>query len=104
MLLPLYVVTPYLSDGYVKFDADGLILEMNTVAETMLDAVLDVDAKDDDMLTFDKVFGGVPMPEETQSMLHGQFTKNGRRLDVVFVALDSGTFAAIVNPVAGGLA
>ena len=100
----LDVVTPYLSDGYVKFDADGLVLEMNTVAETMLDAVLDVDAKDDDMLTFDKVFGGVPMPEETQSMVHGQFTKNGRRLDVVFVALDSGTFAAIVNPVAGGLA
>lgn len=100
----LDVVTPYLSDGYVKFASDGLILEMNTVAETLLDTVLDTEAEGDDMLTFDKVFVGVPMPDETKRMVHGQFTKNGKRLDVVFVALDGGTFTAIVHPVAGGQA
>lgn len=98
----LDAITPYISDGYVKFAADGLILEMNTAAEAMLGVILDVEAEGEDMLTFDKVFGGVPMPDETQSMVHGQFTKNGRRLDVVFVALDSSTFTAIVHPVAGG--
>lgn len=100
----LNAVTPYLSDGYVKFAADGLILEMNTVAEEMLGVTLDVEAEGEDMLRFSAVFGGVPMPDETQSMVHGRFTRNGRRLDVVFVALDSMTYSAIVHPVAGGLA
>ena len=100
----LDAVTPYLSEGYAKFGADGLILEMNAAAEALLGVVLDVDAEGDDMLTFDRTFVGVPMPDETQSMVHGQFTQNGRRLDVVFVALDSSTFVALVRPADGGLA
>ena len=99
----LDAVMPYLRDGYVKFTPDGDILEINTVAEELLGVTLVIDPEDeDDRLTFDQAFPGVPMPDETQSMVHGRFTQSGNRLDVVFVALEDGTFAAVVHPADGG--
>lgn len=95
-------IMPYLSEGYVKFTTDGDIMEINTIAETLLDVTFDAEAEnEEDFLTFEQAFHGVPMPDETQSMVHGRFTRKGTRLDVVFVALEEGTFAAVIHPVAG---
>ncbi|MGM9630992.1 hypothetical protein [Butyricicoccus sp.] len=97
----LDAVLPYLSEGYLKFAVeDGAITEINTVAEHMLGVTMD----DTEGLEFEQAFPGVPMPDETQSMVHGQFTRGGRRLDVVFVALGDGAFAAVLRPVDGGYA
>ena len=74
---------------------DGIITEINTVAEHLLGVTMDTK----NGLAFADAFPGVPMPDETQSMVHGQFTRAGRRLDVVFTALGDGTFAAVLRPV-----
>ena len=87
---------PYLREGYLRFTAeDGIITEINTVAEHLLGVTMDTK----NGLAFADAFPGVPMPDETQSMVHGQFTRAGRRLDVVFTALGDGTFAAVLRPV-----
>ncbi|MCI6926095.1 MAG: hypothetical protein MR761_03170 [Butyricicoccus porcorum] len=92
----LDAVMPYLREGYLRFTAeDGIITEINTVAEHLLGVTMDTK----NGLAFADAFPGVPMPDETQSMVHGQFTRAGRRLDVVFTALGDGTFAAVLRPV-----
>lgn len=92
----LDTVMPYLREGYLRFTAeDGIITEINTVAEHLLGVTMDTK----NGLAFADAFPGVPMPDETQSMVHGQFTRAGRRLDVVFTALGDGTFAAVLHPV-----
>lgn len=92
----LDAVMPYLREGYLRFTAeDGIITEINTVAEHLLGVTMDTK----NGLAFADAFPGVPMPDETQSMVHGQFTRAGRRLDVVFTALGDGTFAAVLCPV-----
>lgn len=92
----LDTVMPYLREGYLRFTAeDGIITEINTVAEHLLGVTMDTK----NGLAFADAFPGVPMPDETQSMVHGQFTRAGRRLDVVFTALGDGTFAAVLRPV-----
>lgn len=92
----LDAVMPYLREGYLRFTAeDGIITEINTVAEHLLGVTMDTK----NGLAFADAFPGVPMPDETQSMVHGQFTRAGRRLDVVFTALGDGTFAAVLHPV-----
>ena len=92
----LDAVMPYLREGYLRFTAeDGIITEINTVAEHLLGVTMDTK----NGLAFADAFPGVPMPDETQSRVHGQFTRAGRRLDVVFTALGDGTFAAVLRPV-----
>lgn len=92
----LDAVMPYLREGYLRFTAeDGIITEINTVAEHLLGVTMDTK----NGLAFADAFPGVPMPDETRSMVHGQFTRAGRRLDVVFTALGDGTFAAVLRPV-----
>ena len=94
----LDVIAPYLSEGYLTFGAaDGGIIAINRAAEQLLGVTMD----EENGLAFAQAFPGVPMPDETQSMVHGRFTSGGRRLDVVFAALGDGTFAAIVRPVDG---
>ncbi len=94
----LDAIIPYLYEGCVKFTVeDGRITQINAIAEYLLGVSLDA-AKG---LTFEQAFPGVPMPNKSQSMVHGQFTRAGRRLDVVFVALGDATFAAVLRPVNG---
>lgn len=97
-------ILPYLSDGYVKFTSTGNILEINSAAEHLLGVEFDTEAAEEDMLTFAQAFRGVPMPNETQSMVHGQFTQAGLRLEVYFIALESGVYAAVLRPADRGLA
>ena len=91
-------IMPYLGDGYVKFHINGDILAINSTAEHLLGVTFDVDAPQEEMLTFAQAFGGVPMPNETQSMVHGMFTRAGLRLEVYFVALEPDTFGAVLRP------
>lgn len=89
-------VKPYLDDGFVSFETDGgAVTEMNENAQKLLSVTYS------ENLTFDKVFRGVPMPDASQSMVHGRFTQRGRRLDVVFMAVNSEQFLAIVRPEEG---
>lgn len=93
----LDLILPYLREGYVRFDEEGNILEINVVAEELLGVSLESEEE----LTFEMTFQGVPMPQETQSMIRGQLIQNGRTLDVVFMALEPGMFAAILYPADG---
>ena len=86
-------IVPYISDGYVKFTADGTVLEMSAAAEQLLQVSFDAQAP----CTFSEVFRGVPMPQE-QNMVHGQFTQAGVRLDVHFVRIEADVFAALIRP------
>lgn len=94
----LHMVVPFLREGYVCFHRDGKILEINEAAETMLG----VSDQEKETLTFEKVFQGVPMLKENQSMVRGRFQQNGFALEVTFVTLEPDIFAAIVHPVDGG--
>ena len=86
-------VLPYISDGYVKFTADGTVMEMSSAAEQMLEVTFDPQVP----LTFADAFRGVPMPQG-QNMVHGQFTQAGVRLDVHFIRIEADTFAALIRP------
>lgn len=94
----LQLVLPFLREGYVQFNLEGKILEINQAAETMLG----VSVQEKETLTFENVFAGVPMLKENQSMVRGRFQQNGHMLEVTFVALEPDEFAAIVYPVDGG--
>ncbi|MDO4173417.1 MAG: PAS domain-containing protein [Eubacteriales bacterium] len=93
----LDLVLPYLREGYVRFDEEGDILEINAAAEELLGVSLESEGE----LTFEMTFQGVPMPQETQSMVRGKLVQNDRTLDVVFIAIEPGIFAAILYPVDG---
>lgn len=84
-------LSAYLEEGIAQFSVDGVITQLNRTAQILLGVSFEED------LTFEQVFRGVPMPDETQSMVHGRFTQAGSRLDVVFTLLDSGSFAAVVR-------
>lgn len=96
----MHSVLPYLRDGYVRFSVDGSIVEMNAAAQNLL-GVAFPSGEGEEPLTFEQAFRGVPLPDETHGMIHGQFTQGGRRLDVVFVALGDGAFAAVLHLAAG---
>lgn len=89
------LLSPYLEEGLVQFTAEGTVTQMNSAAQTLLGVEFHESA------AFDEVFCGVPMPDETHSMVHGRFTRAGTRLDVIFLALDGGTFAAVVRSAEG---
>lgn len=96
----LQKIVPYLQDGYVRFTLEnGIVLEINEAARNLLKI-----APDTDDLTFAQIFPGVPMPDETQGMVHGQFTHAGKRIDVVFLALGDDTFAGILHAIDEGCA
>lgn len=93
----LDILLPFLREGYVRFHADGKILEINEAAEALLGVSFDRDTE----LTFEKTFHNVPMPTENQRMVRGQLKQNGQTLEVVFVALEPNDFAAVLYPVDG---
>ncbi len=89
------VLAPYLTEGLVQFTSDGTITHINDAAQRLLRT------RQTEELRFEQLFPGVPIPNETQRMVHGRFTQANDRLDVVFLALEDGTFAALVQPVEG---
>lgn len=94
----LNVLLPFLREGYVRFDLEGKILEINEAAEQMLG----VSMQEQQPLTFETVFHDVPMLKENQSMVRGKLQQNGYTLEIVFVAVEPGCFVAIVYPTDGG--
>lgn len=93
----LETLLPFLREGYVRFNLEGKILEINMVAEELLGVSMEAD----DDLTFEKTFQGVPMLKENQSMVRGRLQQNGYTLDVAFVALEPDIFAAVLAPADG---
>ena len=91
----LHTVLPYLSEGYLQFDKNGKITFLSDAAQQLLR----VDTQQP--YSFETVFPGVPMPSVLQKMVHGQFTHEGQRLDVVFLLIGAEQFAAIIRPVRG---
>lgn len=87
------MISAYLSEGLIQFTANGHITQMNVAAQSMLGVSFDGD------LPFERAFPGVPIPDDTQRMVHGQFVHDGVRLDVVFIALDTGAFAGVLRPI-----
>lgn len=88
-------ILPYLSEGYVQFRRDGEITYLSDAAAQLLH--IDSEQKH----TFAEAFPGVPMPTSEQKMVHGQFTCEDQRLDVVFLMVDAEEFAAVLRPVRG---
>lgn len=94
----LKALLPFLREGYVRFDLDGKILEINEVAEQLLGVSIPAE----EPLTFETAFHDVPMLKENQSMVRGRLQQNGYTLEIVFVAVEPGSFAAVVYPADGG--
>lgn len=90
----LNVLLPFLQEGYVLFQADGKVLEINVMAEQLLGVTM----KAGEPLLFDAVFHDVPMPTAEQSLIRGKLRQNEYTLDVTFAALEPGLFAAVVMP------
>lgn len=90
----LNVLLPFLQEGYVLFQADGKVLEINMMAEQLLGVTMEAGKP----LLFDDVFHDVPMPTAEQSLVRGKLRQNDFMLDVTFAALEPGLFAAIVLP------
>ena len=89
------LVLPYLSEGYLQFRRDGQITYLSDAAQQLLRV------NSQESWNFEAAFPGVPMPSPEQKMIHGQFTREGQRLDVVFLLLNKEEFAAILRPVRG---
>lgn len=90
----LNILLPFLQEGYVLFQADGKVLEINLMAEQLLGAEM----KAGKTLCFEDVFHDVPMPTAEQSLIRGKLRQNHATLDVTFATLEPGLFAAIVTP------
>lgn len=90
----LDVLLPFLQEGYVLFQADGKVLEINMMAERLLGATMEAGKT----LRFADVFHDVPMPTAEQSLVRGKLRQNDFMLDVTFAALEPGLFAAVVLP------
>ena len=90
----LNILLPFLQEGYVLFQADGKVLEINVMAEQLLGVTM----KTGEPLFFDTVFHDVPMPTTEQRLIRGKLHQNDHTLDITFAALEPGLFAAIVLP------
>ena len=90
----LNILLPFLQEGYVLFQADGKVLEINVMAEQLLGVTM----KTGEPLFFDTVFHDVPMPTTEQRLIRGKLHQNDHTLDITFAALKPGLFAAIVLP------
>ena len=90
----LNILLPFLQEGYVLFQADGKVLEINLMAEQLLGAEI----KAGKTLCFEDVFHDVPMPTAEQSLIRGKLRQNHATMDVTFATLEPGLFAAIVTP------
>jgi len=90
----LNILLPFLQEGYVLFQADGKVLEINVMAEQLLGVTMQTG----EPLFFDTVFHDVPMPTTEQRLIRGKLHQNDHTLDITFAALEPGLFAAIVLP------